>query len=325
MALRFNWTRPLGLGALGLMLLGLAPMRSLAVGSDVTAAPSLNMILGARGAAMGGANSALADDSESMLYNPAGLTELREVEMAASHLAWLDGVNDESVQLGIPVFGLGAWGLGATYLYSNDQGRDNWGTPTGTFTDFDFSMQAAFALQLGDNASVGLEYRIIRQGYNAADNVAGARLDMGSSFDLGISRKAFDRRLNLSLGVDNIGTNLGLGVTDAPLPLTFKGAAAWHFNSNLAAEVDYLNEPYDFLNTVRAGAEYQYPLGDETSASFRVGYDYDSSVSAIGGLDGYTAGIGAQWQAWKVDYAFVPKGDLGLSQYITLTVGFGQH
>jgi hypothetical protein len=308
-----------------LLLLGLAPSMASAAGSAVTAAPSFNMVLGARGAAMGGAYSALADDAQSMAYNPAGLTELREVQLSASHLAWLDGVNDESVELGIPVFGLGAWGIGATYLYSSDQGRDNWGTPTGSFTDFDFSGQVAFALQLGDNASLGVEYKIIRQGYNAADNVAGAKLDMGSAFDVGISRKAFDRKLNLYVGMDNAGTNLGLGATNAPLALTFKGAAAWHFSRNLAAELDYLNEPYDLLNTLRAGAEYQYPLGEDSSAAFRVGYSYDSSVSAIGGLDGYSAGIGAQWQAWKVDYAFVPKGDLGLTQYITLTVGFGQH
>ena len=38
-----------------------------------------------------------------------------------------------------------------------------------------------------------------------------------------------------------------------------------------------------------------------------------------------SAGIGAHWHAWKVDYAFVPKGDLGLSHFVTLGIGFGQH
>jgi hypothetical protein len=297
-----------------------------AAGSAVTAAPSFDLILGARGAAMGGAYSALADDPESMNYNPAGLTELREVQLSASHLAWLDGINDESVELGIPVFGMGAWGLGATYLYSVDQGRNDVGQPTGEFMDFDYSMQVAFALQLGDNASLGVMYKTIRQGYNTTSNqVAGARLNMGSAFDVGLTRKALDRRLEFYLGIDNLGTNLGLGVTDAPLPVTFKGAMAWHVNRDLAVEADYANEPYDFMNTLRVGAEYQYPLGDETSAAFRAGYAYDASVSALGGMDGFSAGLGAQWQAWRVDYAFVPKGDLGLSQYISLTVGFGQH
>jgi len=109
-------------------------------GSAVTSVTSLKLPLGARAAGMAGAYTALGDDSLSILYNPAGLTELREVQMEASHLEWLDGVRDDSVNIGVPIFGMGAWGLGATYLYSQDSERDNWGNLTGrTFNDFDFS------------------------------------------------------------------------------------------------------------------------------------------------------------------------------------------
>src|SRR5258708_21570005 len=122
---------------------------------------------------------------------------------------------------------------------------------------------------------------------------------MGSAFDLGINRKAFDRKLKLSLGMANAGTNMGLGNTVAPLPLTFKGAAAWHFSHNLAMEADYSYEAYDFLNTLRLGGEYSYPLGDETDASFRAGYVYGAE-NAAGGLSGFCAGLGAHWRAWSV-------------------------
>ena len=296
----------------------------LADGSAVTSANSFKLLRGARALGMGGAYTALADDSLSLLYNSAGLTELREVQMQATHMEWLDGVRDDAVSLGIPLFGLGAWGLGGTYLYTSDEGRDAWGTTTGSFNNFDFSLQAAFALLLGDDASAGLEYKIIRQGYNGGPPGSDARFDMGSAFDLGFQYRLLGRKVVLGLSAQNMGTNLGLGQSYAPLPLTLRGGVAWHLSHELALALDYEHQPYDYTNKLRLGGEYNYSLGDESSAIFRAGYLLGPD-NASGGLSGFSAGLGGHWRAWQVDYAFVPKGDLGVSHIVSLSVGFGQH
>jgi hypothetical protein len=291
-------------------------------GSAVTSASSFKLPRGARAVGMAGAYTALADDSLSLLYNPAGLTQLREVQMQGTHMEWLDGVRDDSVSLGVPLFGLGAWGLGATYLYSSDEGRDNWGTPTGSFNNFDFSMQAAFALQLGDDGSAGLEYKIIRQGYNGGPG--NSRFNMGSAFDLGFQYRLLNRKVVAAFAAQNMGTNLGLGLSYGPLPLLLRGGLAWHATPGLSLALDYEHQPYDFFNKWRLGGEYTYALADETSALLRAGYLLGPE-NASGGLSGFSAGLGLRWQAWQVDYAFVPRGDLGMSHLVSLSIGFGQH
>src|SRR6185369_3666606 len=109
---------------------------------------------GARPTALGGAYIALADDAEAILWNPAGLTALRDVQVTASHLSYFGDVNDEFLAFAQPIYSLGA-----------------------TFTDFDFSMQLASAIDFLKYFSGGASYKILRQGY--AGNFA-----MGSAFDL---------------------------------------------------------------------------------------------------------------------------------------------
>ena len=292
--------------------------------STPTSMDSLKLPRGARPAAMAGAFSAVADDTQSMFYNPAGLTELREVQLSASHLEWLDGVEDESLGLGMPLFGMGAWGLSSTYLHATDEGRDNEGYQQGTFSVFDFSLAAAFALQLGDNGSAGLQYRIMRQGYDNRDG-AQHQFNMGSGFDLGfIYRGFFDRKLALAFTSQNMGSAIALGDIPFAQPWTLKGGLAWHLLSNWVLDIDAEHQPYDLINKYRAGTEYVDDLGDETELAIRAGYLLGPE-NAAGGLSGITAGLGAHWHAWHIDYAFVPKGDLGQSHLLTLTLGFGQH
>jgi hypothetical protein len=284
--------------------------------SGATGMTSFKLLRGARPAGMAGAFSAVADDVNALYYNPAGLNELRDVQITASHMEWLDGIRNDDVAMGMPIYGRGAWGLGASYLYAQDEGRDNWGNSTGQFTDFDFSMQAAFSMQLGDRAGAGVVYKIYRQGYDSNFN-------MGSAFDLGTRAAFFNRRLVLALGAANLGTTAALGGFFAPLPSTLKAGAAWHFVRDWVLDVDYSHEPVNFLSNWRFGTEYSMELSETISAAFRAGYVIGPS-NAQGGLAGLSTGLGVRWSAVQVDYAFAPQGDLGNSHRVSLSYDFGQ-
>lgn len=282
-----------------------------AVGSGVTSFSSLKMIRGARPAALAGAYLALADDAQSILANPAGLCRLRDPQLTASHLSWLDGVQDDFVAMGIPLYGLGAWGIGMNYLYTSDMARDNWGNPAGDFNVFDFSAQLSLAVDLGRRVAIGGTYKILRQGYET-------KFAMGSAFDLGMQFKGvFHKKLDFAFGVFNAGTDMALGENFSRLPLVLKTAVAIRFTRDWLITGQYEHEPNDFFNRWRLATEYDVRLGN-VDAAVRGGYIIGPENEA-GDLSGLTVGLGLGLGPADIDYAFAPMGDLGQSHRVSFT------
>lgn len=50
----------------------------------------MNINLGARAAALGGAFTAIVDDSTSVYYNPAGVANLKMIEINVNYDIWFD-------------------------------------------------------------------------------------------------------------------------------------------------------------------------------------------------------------------------------------------
>jgi outer membrane protein OmpA-like peptidoglycan-associated protein len=73
------------------------------------------------------------------------------------------------------------------------------------------------------------------------------------------------------------------------------------------------------------GAEYAV-VSPNTEFAVRAGYKIGNEVQDLGSTAGFTAGVGVAINAgllkYQMDYAFVPYGELGSTQRISLTVGF---
>ncbi len=285
-----------------------------ALGSGITSAQQLKLLRGARPAALAGAYTALVDGADAILYNPAGLTQLRTPQAGLGHMAWLDGVSDDYLQIGLPIYGFGAWGLGMTYLYAQDQARDNWGNPGDIFGIFDFSAQIALAIELGNDLSVGGTYKILRQGY---DN----RFSMGSAFDLGAQWRDFFGMLDLGAAMLNMGTPTSLGESRAPLPWTMRAGIALRLNKALRLVADHDHQPLEFINKSRFGVEYGRDFED-IRGTLRMGYQTGPENQA-GNMAGWAFGLGAKYNSYNFDYAFTPLGDLGVAHRLGMTINFG--
>lgn len=281
-----------------------------ATGGGQTGAQSLRLLRGARPVGMGGAYVAVASGADSILWNPAGMDQLRALQADYGHLAWLDGVSDDSLQVAMPIYGLGGWGVGVNYLYAQDQAYDNWGNPGDNFNLFDFSAQAAMSVELPADMHAGGVYKILREGY-------GSQFAMGSGFDFGWQWRNLFKRLDLGLGAYNIGTPIALGGNFAVLPITLKGGAALHLTDSWLLAVDYDHQPVDFFNTWHFGTEYAYQLGDWQLVG-RGGYSLGAEQDQ-GDLAGLALGFGVGTGKWMVDYAFTPQGDLGTAHRLSLT------
>ena len=294
---------------LGLGLLSAASAYA-ATGGDVTSAQALKIARGARPAAMGDAYVAVASGADSILWNAAGMDQLRDLQATAGHLSYLDGVTDDYLEIARPLYGFGAWGLGTNYLYADDQGYDNWGNKTGAFSDYDFSAQVALSIELAEDLHVGATYKIIDEDYAHQHS-------MGSGFDFGLQWRDLWKFLDLGLTASNLGTPIALGSSYAPLPVTFKGGSAFHLTQDWLLAIDYEHQPIDFFNKWHFGTEYGLNLsGVQTFA--RLGYSFAPENDA-GGNTGLTAGLGLGMGSWQIDYAFVPQGDLGNTHRLSLT------
>ena len=303
-------------------------------GAGETSGLSLLMPLGARAVAMGEAYSAVASGADALLWNPAGLNQLRDWQLGVGHLSYVQGVTDDLIQVAKPLYGLGAVGFGATYLSSGSQqfydvyGNNydtNTGAPLGTFSTDEFSAQLAMALQLPDDLAVGLTYKILRQEYS--------QLSMGSAFDLGLQwLDLWHKTLDLGFVAQNLGTPIALGSTFYNLQMAFRLGAALHPVDGMTLSVEEDFRPWnapgsavlfnESLNLLHVGGEVVVPVGG-WQAAVRAGYVLGPAQD-LGSLGGLSVGGGLTLGSWQVDYAWTPMGDLGQSQRLSLTYSVGK-
>lgn len=278
--------------------------------SGGSASSSLRLPRGARAVGLGEAFVAVASGSDALAWNIAGMNSVRALQASLDHLSYVQGVSVDSLNVVLPIYGMGAWGMGMDYLYASDQGYDNWGNSTGDFSLFDFSAKLGLSLELPWDMHLGGAYKILRQGY-------GNQFSMGSGFDFGWQWKGLFKRLDLGVAAQNLGTPMALGQGYGHLPVTFRAGGALHLTDALLLSADFDHQSVDFYNKGHFGLEYSAPLGDFL-ASVRGGYSI-TPAQALGGLTGLAIGAGVEYGKYKFDYAWQPLGDLGDTHRLSLT------
>src|SRR5262245_39964020 len=138
---------------LALLTLVLLATKALFASAGTEGAAFLDIPVGARPAAMGGAYTALADDAYAATWNPAGLGRINSTCFPAQHLDYLDTMHYEYLSLALPA------GLGASiqYLGSGDiQGRDEFNAATGDFSAYYAAYNLSYGREILPQLSLGL-------------------------------------------------------------------------------------------------------------------------------------------------------------------------
>ncbi len=214
------------------------PLSLSARGAGTSAASFLKIDIGARPAGMGGAFCGIADDVNTIQYNPAGLIQLQQKEIGATHNEWIEGIRSEFLGYAHPLNENWVCGLTLNYLYVGDDliERDITGAESGrTFGGNDGVITFALGKKLQDNISAGANVKIIRESVEDKNDVAyGA--------DVGFLYKLSDLRLGIS--AQNLGTKIKLYEESFSLPLNFKFGLGYKFIKNADAGLD-VNLPAD--------------------------------------------------------------------------------
>ncbi|MBA7510386.1 hypothetical protein ES705_02370 [subsurface metagenome] len=72
------------------------------------------------------------------------------------------------------------------------------------------------------------------------------------------------------------------------------------------------------LQAVCLGVDYK--LSNNVNVAWRIGYN--TKTTDVGGLGGCSLGLGGNFKRYRVDYAFVPFGDLGDTHRISISISF---
>ena len=286
-----------------------------------SAAAFLKIPAGARAAALGDAFGALEGGGLSAAYNPAGLAFLEAVEVSATHNTHFQDLTHDFGVIAVPVLSMrdtrqkrSAWGAAALSVRSlgasdiERRGVVETDLPTGTFGASDFAYGLSYGRSLGPLA-LGGTVKLVEQSLDSARGRAAA-VDGGLLWKRG--------KLSLGGGWRHWGQALKIGSTADPLPFTLYGAGAYAPapGLTLAAEV---RAPRDDSPRVCAGLEVSRDFSGFTAA---VRGGWNSASAEAEGLGGLTAGAGAGWNRFAVDFAWVPYGDLGSAYLTTIKIKF---
>jgi hypothetical protein len=290
-----------------LIVLLLAP----AAARAAETASFLQIGVGARALAMGGAATALSDDANSIYWNAAGLAALEKREFTASHAALAETTRHDFAALAAPT-PAGTFAAGFTYLSQDAlNGRDAAGAPTGDFNASD----AAASLALGrkmDPVDVGAAVKYVRSHIGSAEAQTFA-VDAGA-------RKAWDN-VSIGLAVRNLGPGLKYGSEVNDLPLRVALGAAYRPAGGHALAAEWTQSPRGAGAEFGVGGEFQALQG----VFLRGGYTTQTALPGGSGFDaarGLTLGVGLRQSSWSVDYAAVPMGELGGTHRFTFAWRF---
>ncbi|MFC2061633.1 PorV/PorQ family protein [Elusimicrobiota bacterium] len=294
-----------------------------AVGVGTTGAQFLKIEPSARSLGMGGAYSAVADDSSAIFYNPAGIAHQKERNFEGTYLQYFQAIDYGSLAGVIPA-GNSSVGVGINYLGVPDiekRGNDDVDDPDGTrvvntFTAMDTALSLSYARQNAvpsvlEGLDLGGNLRFIYQTIDD-ENAYSLMLDLGCYYPL-------SGKLALALNIQNIGLNVKFKEESDPLPLNFKVGAAYKPINNLTIACDINEYIIDRLLYASVGSEY-WILG---VAALRVGYKYGYDIDSLGSsLVGLAGGIGFRLYGIGLDYSYAPFGELGDTNRFTFLLKF---
>ncbi len=193
------------------------PMAAWAGHVGTTTADILKINYGARPAAMGGAFTAIADDSYSAnYYNPAGLGGVRVPELILLHASHLSSINYEYLAFSTPWGKQRALGFHLNYRHTPPIDNNN-GMPPVSASDIVCSLTAAQRMKM---MTVGLTVKYV------GSNLAGYS---GTAYaaDLGAQYYGLPYNFKVGFAILNLGTKMTFIEKAESLPMFIRGGLAW--------------------------------------------------------------------------------------------------
>ena len=294
-----------------------------ASGPGTGSADFLQIPVGARESALGGAFTAVADNADAVYYNPAGLGQLQNPEISFTHNSYVKDVSQQWFAVAYP-YKSGTFGAGLNYLsvgaFDAYDAADN---RTGSVSAYDMALYFSYGRRLpGDykvfgSISYGASLKYIREGLDTK-SAAGVGVDLGFLIEPHI------KNLRFGLGVENVVSSrlkfIDEGFTP---PLKLKTGVSYRVAPGSPVIETLLTVDFNLPN---AGANYM-AAGIESRfykmLALRFGYSTFGDIS-----NGCNFGLGFDLSRYvgkniMVDYSFGSTYDLGDISKLGVSWKFG--
>jgi hypothetical protein len=288
----------------------LAALPALAVGASygsvgTSAGQFLELPESAHGAALAGAETALAPGAEGLEFNPARLATLSDWDLVADQVSYLSNINLEQAAAAWGRHGMGVGMDVVDFATPQVPETDASGNQIGTFGEQDLAVALGGAMSWG-SLSAGVTARWVKMtlaGYGSS----------GAEADVGLAWQPLPS-WHLGLAAQHLGSYSAYASVADPAPMLLRGGLGWDraFDNglSLSLEADAV-DPRDGSLQFRGGGELGWSV-----LFIRVGglwsQDYDSQQTS-------TLGAGVRLGDVTLDYAFGDFTGLGATQRFGLS------
>jgi len=278
-----------------------------------TAASFLEIGVGARALAMGGAFTALADDPSAIFWNVGGLAKLKRSGIIFNHSDWIANTNFDFLGGAFKIGRFGTVGVSITALTMGEMEVTTIDEPEGTgqiFKAGDFAVSVAYAFNLTDRFSIGFNPKVIYQ-YIWDMNATGVAIDVGIHYispfkglTMGFAMTNFGSKMRIDgennrvlydFDPESSGNNeripSKLETEKWPLPLNFRIGLFYQLLNRpfhkmvLAIDAQHPNNDYESINlgfeylfrnrfALRGGYHSLFLSDSETSFTLGAGLNY---------------------------------------------------
>ena len=259
--------------------------------------------VGARPLGMGGAFTAIADNSDAPYWNPAGLSQMKHSEISAMQTKLSTDADHYYVSYVTPFL---SGGLGISWIQIGMGSITQTGTTDayndvenlGIFSYFSNAYMLAYGQNITDNLSFGITAKYLTSDMPGLVSIEGASA-YGYSITPGLLYKPTND-LSIGFKVDELVNSQKWGTdTEEKAPSKYRLGVAYsllvaRYPLLLSADISQINQA-GYASAASAGAELT--MG---SLAFRLG----SSDSTL------TAGAGLGSEHVRIDYAYVTQANL---------------
>jgi len=280
--------------------------------AGTSSAQILKISVGAKAVGMGESNVAVADDVYASYWNPAGLSYVETSQIGFMHNEWFEDIRYEFLGYVQPLRDFATISGSIAYINMGELDKtDEAGNDKGKFNPYDILLALSIGKRLNESIALGFNFKFLQENIDE-ESAQSFSMDIGGLYLIPNSK------LILGFNIQHIGPKMKFIDESFSLPLNVKLGGSYKLIGNSLILAADLNRPKDGDINTSLGMEYKV-MG---IVNLRAGYRYSMGGNDLGAMSGLRTGIGIEIRDYKLDYAFVPYGELGQTHRISLLASF---